>query len=671
MKPHEGLGDLHARVAGAFGLTAPFDLVGPEGAPLRSDADAARAAGSPGSAAAGGSPTHVIVAASEEALLDLERAHEESGAMRWALLRQLITGLRTQIAEVVVIVGESKHQAARLDEQLVREQTARESGDASLRVEVQALADGLRGEARRERQELRAAFTAGISDLERRLEELAGRQSAALREEAEVLRQELQGERDDRQRQGDEARRRGEELARCMEQADQAGRRGLEECAAALEKLKAQLDAESKERLAADDRTTKARASLASELRAEFRSALDSASPQRDAQLAKLEAALEDAKKEAQKELNTRASKLEEVHHSTAQKVAAVAKDTDARLAAHHTEVRSYVEGRLAQIGNSEPRVREIVEQEAKLLLVQEASAREAGLQKLRGELEGLQLQERLQQEAAERRAGLDKALAAAASAMEAARSEVKARELAITAAFAGRDEEMHALIGRVQEEERARAADSKALRAETAEACGANGRELEALRAALQELREAAPGQRESLLDEVWRALASQADECSALARQLESCESRIGMELREESGARLAELQRHCEGLTVDAMARMRAEFDDGVQQVEARSLERSKAYTFALKEHRVACDTQARIAAADVKAALDANSEVAAALENSQQLLLEHINKQLEEGDIKQDTSLRRVASLEQDMKKVRGHLPILFASPHAFG
>ena len=42
LSPEEGIGALKSRVAGAFGLTAPFDILGPEGR-LTTDEDAAQA----------------------------------------------------------------------------------------------------------------------------------------------------------------------------------------------------------------------------------------------------------------------------------------------------------------------------------------------------------------------------------------------------------------------------------------------------------------------------------------------------------------------------------------------------------------------------------------------------------------------------------------------------
>ena len=56
-------------------------------------------------------PSPLSPGTSEEALLDLERAREESGVLRWALLRQILGELRTQHAETAHKQAEGKHQA--------------------------------------------------------------------------------------------------------------------------------------------------------------------------------------------------------------------------------------------------------------------------------------------------------------------------------------------------------------------------------------------------------------------------------------------------------------------------------------------------------------------------------------------------------------------------------
>lgn len=698
LKPTDSLGDLHTKVAGAFGLSAPFDLVGSEGTPLRSNADAARVFAG---AASDGNSAHVTVAAGEEALLDLERAHEESGALRWVLLRQLITGLRTQIAEVSVAVSESKHQAARLEEHLAREQMTREAGDTSLRVEAQNLLESARSEAQQSGQELRSTLTASLAQLQQRLDELAERQGAALRGEVSVLRQELLRECDDRHRQGEAVTRQCSEAFQKLQQEEQAREQGLASAQTVLGSLKSQLEAESRERAVVVERWSQEQAALAKELRAELERGLDQAGAQHKGPVAQLEAALEGVRREAHSSLGEKVAHLEEMFQGLSERLAQVAQEAETRHAGGHAEVRSYVEGRLSQVGNAEPRVREIVAQENKLLLAQESAAREAGLEKLRGEMEGLHLEERLQQEAAERRAGLDRALAMAGSALEAVRAEARSRQEGVASRDV-LDEELKRKIqeGRVsleslqekvltlsgshvaQERELKTAVDSlrnevrsdsefvreelrrskEELRKSNEEVCGkASKQELQALQESLDDLRRCVPH------NEIWGALAQQADECSSLGRAIEAVELRVTSEFREHTAAKLLELQRNSEKVTADAMARMRAEISKEIGTADVRAAERSAA----LQDHCLSCETQARTAAADVKAALEANTEVAAALENSQKLLLEHINKQMADGHAKQDSSMRRVVALEQDMKKVRGHLPILFASPSAFG
>merc|ERR1719329_1446210 len=180
--PEEGVGRLRARVADAFGLTAPFDLVGPEGAPIRSDEDAARAL------AEGGQPMFTVDAG-EEALLDLERAHEASGAMCWTLVREIIAGLRRQVAEVAASGAESQRRVAVLNEQLARERAQRESADAAVRADIRNSADILETELGRWRAETRAALEAAVADVKQCIDTSAKLQSEALAAEVTTLRQ--------------------------------------------------------------------------------------------------------------------------------------------------------------------------------------------------------------------------------------------------------------------------------------------------------------------------------------------------------------------------------------------------------------------------------------------------------------------------------------------------
>ena len=92
----DGLEALKGRVASAFNLTAPFDLVAPSEGRLADDQDARRAVQK---------DAELRVSAGEDALLDLERAREESGVLRWALLRQILHEVKVKATETSVNVG--------------------------------------------------------------------------------------------------------------------------------------------------------------------------------------------------------------------------------------------------------------------------------------------------------------------------------------------------------------------------------------------------------------------------------------------------------------------------------------------------------------------------------------------------------------------------------------
>lgn len=618
LRPEEGLGELRARVAGAFGLAAPFELLAcPEGTPLRCDADAARAAAAAvqaqaagegsghGAPVVGAAAPQVTVAASEDALLDLERAHGESGALRWALLRQLLSGQKTQIAEAFAAISESKHQAAKFDEQLLWERTARETGDASLYADVQALAGELRAEARRGRQELRTALALPLAELEQRFEKVAGQQEAALCREVEALRAELQGEREDRQRQGDEARRCVEELRAGMKRWLDAHGEAEDRSASVAQALRRELGEERGARLAAEERSAKAQESVAAQLRGELAQVRD-LTVSSNAQIANVQASVEDARAEARALLEARASQWETELEGFADRIAQAARASEEQLTAHRTEARSYIDGRLAEVGDAEPLVRELAKEhlarEASALVAQETAARQAAVQQLRGELESvLHLPELVQQEAAERRACLDRALTAATAAAkaaaeataeaaaEAAAVDEAARQTALEEALAVRDEELRSLQGRLEAEARGLTAEVAALRMEVTGAHeAAHARvesDLEVLRACFEEIRAAGATRAAELLSELQGLRETQANDCSGLAQQLEACEVRLSTDLRA-GAAGLAELRQHCEGLVRDALASARAELAEEARRLEACTVDLGKTHAAVIR-------------------------------------------------------------------------------------
>jgi len=79
----------------------------------------------------------------------------------------------------------------------------------------------------------------------------------------------------------------------------------------------------------------------------------------------------------------------------------------------------------------------------------------------------------------------------------------------------------------------------------------------------------------------------------------------------------------------------------------------------------------ETHAHSATSDVRSAIDAHHEFAEGLDREQQLLMVRVNECLENEAKGRSVLERRVYGVENDVRKVRAHLPILFAAPSAFG
>jgi len=115
--------------------------------------------------------------------------------------------------------------------------------------------------------------------------------------------------------------------------------------------------------------------------------------------------------------------------------------------------------------------------------------------------------------------------------------------------------------------------------------------------------------------------------------------------------------------------AMAQVDTNVEDAdaqAQAIEAKTEEQKDA----MDEERQRYERQARVAAQEVKAALDAHGEFAEALKNEQSLLMSRVQEALQQEATSREGLNSHVGGLEMDMQKVKGHLPILFASPSAF-
>jgi len=164
--------------------------------------DRAEFSGNSDASAAAAATLPLGVEAGEEALLELERTHEESGAQRWKLLRQVIANLRTQVSEAVAALGEAQRRAAVLDEGLLRERHAREAADAAQQEELRALSEKLRAELRCSQEESLAALEVAKAHSEACTQASTAASAEALLAEAKMLRQALSSEEEARHRQG-------------------------------------------------------------------------------------------------------------------------------------------------------------------------------------------------------------------------------------------------------------------------------------------------------------------------------------------------------------------------------------------------------------------------------------------------------------------------------------
>jgi hypothetical protein len=112
------------------------------------------------------------------------------------------------------------------------------------------------------------------------------------------------------------------------------------------------------------------------------------------------------------------------------------------------------------------------------------------------------------------------------------------------------------------------------------------------------------------------------------------------------------------------------VRNEFAKQIQQVNVATSEVASKQQDAMDEERYRYERQARVAAQEVKAALDAHGEFAEALKNEQSLLISRVQEALQQEAKSREGLGFRVGVLDMDRQKVKGHLPILFASPSAF-
>lgn len=623
LAPEDGLAALKSRVAGAFNLSAPFDLMGPEGR-LKTDEDAAQAAMKEG---------ELCVSTSEEALLDLERAREESGVLRWALLRQILGELRTQHAETAHKQAEGKHQAVLLEQQLSRERSMREAVQGALKNELVELKDAMALEVHKLRQESQKGLEETMATLQQQVRLLAEKQSEALEAKDAALKESLQVEAAGRQREADENLRKFQELRQLIHEESNLRSSALERQAAQLAQLEQRLTSET---------------SAPKDLQA-----------QHEAVFAKMG-------QEIQQLESKMATFVPSMQSSLADANAKIEAEQAAR-AAGVERLQSAVDS-LNQEIKALPVLQERLSQVEASFTAQLSEATEASMardQKLEDSLQQLTLQ--LEEETTDRKQSEQRAAGMLSSIQVAMGREQRARE----AAYNEANRLLGVLETRLEGNEKSLQDLSALLKAEVAqleETYSKFASQEQAAREALgKSLEQQQLKRHEALAEELRRNYAAQTEESRRWAQTLVE---RLSNDLRGEREALFQELNRRCDEVAKLNAEHIRLEMASEVQKVDAQTAELLAKQKAVLEEEKRHYEHQASVAAQEVKAALDAHGEFAEALEAEQRLIVSRLTEQLQREGAARHELMTRLGVMEMDVQKVKGHLPILFASPTAF-
>mmetsp|Transcript_12661 Transcript_12661/g.22733 ORF Transcript_12661/g.22733 Transcript_12661/m.22733 type:complete len:653 (-) Transcript_12661:5-1963(-) len=630
LRPDEGIGDLRARVADAFGLTAPFDLLGPEGMPLRSDQDAVRTAASWAS-------QEVTVEAGEDVLLDLERAHEETGAIRWVMLRKVIAGLRRQIAEANAAISDAQHRAAVLDEKFVREKQVREAGDSALRSELDSAIKELGLLDARRRQEFQASVDSAVVELKEAVDVAEARHAANLSKEVQAVKEELAQERVDRSQADAEGLERLRGVQVEVQQEAAARVESLQKLEEAIEVLRNRIEAERQDRRDLQDRTQSEKVELGV--------LLDEEKADRQGEMDVLKQEIKKIEELIGMESSERSGAVDLLK----QKIQDTVQPWEDQLGEHQAEM----EKRLSVLEKVEGNLQMAVEKEYQHLRAKDAENESA----IRD------LERSLREEVGERRALEQRTTATFEDARNSTASERSTREQQIAERIGAERQ----IASQIQAMESMHLADVSALSAEANAIREELEREQERRRTACQEVASATLSKLDGAMVEVRRMHDVHADEQRNWAKVLID---KVTADLRVERETVMSDVSKHIGQLGVEVRDKVRTEVMEELRRVEGTTAELIQAEHTARCQDRAQQEHQSRMSAEEIKKVLQANSECMEVLGHEQRLLINRLNEGLALEDRQRDELGQRFQLVECDMQKVRSHLPILFAAPKCF-
>ncbi|CAJ1383737.1 unnamed protein product [Effrenium voratum] len=629
--PEDGLGALKSRVAGAFGLTAPFDLIGPEGR-LSTDEDAR---------AVTKADSELRISTGEDALLDLERAREESGVLRWALLRQILGDLKVRLAEMAAELGEGRHKAAQLEQQLAVQRDQHQAGQANLKAELAELRELQAVELHKARQEAERRVTEATSSLGQQLAALETEQVESLQSKEAALQEAIQQEKTGRQREADETLRRLQDLRAAAEAEAQRAAAKSAALEARLAELGTRLAEEAELRQALGKQLEQQLATGAAEReRLEAtQTASGNAWQQRAAELSQA----------MQVEKESRGSQLDVLQRQLKD----LAQESEAKLA----QAGATWKEQLEEVKEMEPKLRSLVAEQAEGVRQQQLQQLES-LQELAGKLE---------EESVDRRQTDQRTAGMVSSIQVAMGREQRAREAAGEAAGRASGALEAQLAAAEQSAAEAQKAQQAALEHLATEFHSLKIGEEAARTKCRDEVEAAQQSRHQALAEELRRTHERQTEESRQWAQTLVE---RLSTDLRAEREALFQELHRRCEEVAKLNTEQIRLEMAAEVKKVDATTCDVLQKHRAALDEEKRHYERQAQVAASEVKAALDAHGDFAEALEQEQRLIVERLTEALQKEGTARHELMKRLGSLEIDVQKVRGHLPILFASPTAF-
>eukprot|EP00931_Biecheleriopsis_adriatica_P036491 TRINITY_DN21019_c0_g2_i1.p1 TRINITY_DN21019_c0_g2~~TRINITY_DN21019_c0_g2_i1.p1 ORF type:complete len:694 (-),score=192.79 TRINITY_DN21019_c0_g2_i1:113-1903(-) len=587
------------------------------------------------------------VHASEDALLDLERAHEESGALRWALLRQILGDIRTKYAEVNAAIGEGQRHTSALDQQMLRERSAREAADAALKAEIAELRQLLNTEVHKVKHESKAELEETSTGIIRQVEQVAKTQREALQKTEATLAEALQAEAACRQRESDETLRCFEEIRGVMSRESKERKDALNGAAALSSSLQKDIATGAEARNALQARSDAADAALG-----KLGKQVEELASKLSSSAAALDTSLAEVGKKLQTESSDRATGFERMEIATRELVTG--------LEDKITSTKTYCAEHLASLAQVEA-----LGSALRSLISGEAAAREA----LDAQHTNMtkDVLTKLEAEVAERRSSEEKVSAALGVMQDTSGREQRAREA--TAAECG--QAVGGLTAKLEAQESRAQAGAVALQAEIAKLQEAftefKDEEVSARESACARIASDEDIKHKALAEELRRAHAAQNEESRQWATTLVE---RLSNDLHGERDELFQKMQSRCDELIGLNVERSRADLAVQMKNIDIANSEVVKAQQAMLAEERRHYEMQARTAAQEVKAALDAHGEFAEALEREQRLLKESMQECIRQDGQAHSDLVKRVGTVEFDMQKVKGHLPILFASPSAF-